>query len=372
MLKSVGIRAIAVNFPETVRTNNYWRKHYPELVATAGQKSLAKNFSPKTSAKNNTSDLWKQEMKPYLSDPFRGAVERRILAPGESSLALQRDAAEVALKAANLSPQDIDLMLVTSMFPEQIVPGDAAFLAGELGLQGAAWNLESTCTSALVSLETACALMQTGRYRNVLVVVSCTYSRFVDPNDTLSFLVGDGAGAFIVSALDQNQGILGSKIIHTNPTCGAFFSEFAVDRAGTPRMFIRASQNAGKVFRNVFLNFLRDCCFGAIAEAGLNLEDIDFFVFNTLVPWYGSLFTRALGIDPKRTIDTNSLYGNIGVVSPVANLYHAAQSKKICKDDLILIYTFGATGSAGAIVVKWGEVALGAMPIAHPHYLRAA
>lgn len=119
-----------------------------------------------------------------MSDPFRGTVERRVVSQDETSLSLEYQAAIDVLQAAKLQPEDIDLMLVTSLFPEQVTPGNAAFLAGQLGLTSAAWNIESTCTSVLVSLQTACSLVRTGEYRNVLVVVSSTYSRYTDENDT--------------------------------------------------------------------------------------------------------------------------------------------------------------------------------------------
>ncbi|MBD2182377.1 3-oxoacyl-ACP synthase III family protein [Planktothrix sp. FACHB-1355] len=362
----VGIKSIAVSFPKTIRTNNYFRQNYPELVEKAEHKSLARAFSPAESLNNKDVDLWAKAMNPYLSDPFRGAVERRVLGLDESSLTLEYDAAMKALEAAKLFPEDIDLMLVTSMFPEQIVPGNAAFLAGKLGLQGAAWNLDSTCTSSLVALQTACSLVRTGEYCNVLVVASSAFSRFIDENDTLSFLVGDGAGAFVVGKLKTNQGILSSKIIHSSETCHAFFNELAVDSHGNPRMFIRAGNKANKMFSDVFVKFCRLCCEDAIAHAGVTLDEIDFFVFNTNTAWYSSVYTQALGIDPERTINPNPVYGNIGAASPIVNLYHASQLSKIRENDLVLIYTFGGTSTAGAIVMRWGDVALGLTPASSP------
>ncbi|MEC4813186.1 MAG: 3-oxoacyl-[acyl-carrier-protein] synthase III C-terminal domain-containing protein [Scytonema sp. PMC 1069.18] len=354
---AVGIQAIALNFPSIIRTNDYYRENYPELVAKAEQKTLAKLFVP-----DNDEDIWSQEVAPYMTDPFRGTVERRVVAPEETSLTLEYRAAIDALEAAKLSPDDIDLMLVTSLFPEQVTPGNAAFLAGKLGLKGAAWNVESTCTSALVSLQTACALVKTGQYRNVLVVVSTTYSRYTDENDTLAFLSGDGAGAFIVGELKPNQGILGTKIANTSATCGAFYNEFTTDEHGNVKMFIRGGKGASRMFNETTVKFIHLCCHGAIADAGLTLEQINFFVFNTPSAWYSKVCTRALGIDPERTINLNPLYANIGPTFPVANLYHAAYARKIQENDLVLVYTMGSSSNAGASVMRWGDVALGPAP----------
>ena len=83
MYYPVGIRSIALSFPSIIRTNDYYQEKYPELIAESEQKSLARLFSLSDSTPSNKFDL---EMMPYLKDPFRGTVERRVLGPGESSL----------------------------------------------------------------------------------------------------------------------------------------------------------------------------------------------------------------------------------------------------------------------------------------------
>lgn len=359
----VGIRSIAVNFPSVVRTNDYWRKNYPELVAQAEQRTLARLFKPaESTANNNEHDLWSQAVTPYLKDPFRGTIERRVLGSDESSLMLEERAAREALDAAKLSTDEVDLMIVTTLFPEQISPGNASYLARQLELRCPAWNLESTCSSALVALQNACALVQTGEYRNVLVVISCIYSHFVDEDDTLSWFMGDGAGAFVVGSLKPNQGILGTKIVHTQATCGSFFNELTTDVQGKPRMRIQTGKDASKQLGSTAVEYVRSCCSGAIAAAGVTLEEIDFFAFNTPTAWYASLCAQALGIDPERTLNLYPQYANIGPVLPIANLYHAAQSGKIHENDLVLVYTIGSASTAAATVMRWGEVALGSMP----------
>ncbi|MDZ8069331.1 MAG: 3-oxoacyl-ACP synthase III family protein [Nostoc sp. DedQUE08] len=360
----VGIRSVALNFPSIVRTNDYWQQNYPELVTEAESRTLAKLFKPAEPAVNQKEQdlLWSEAIRPYLSDPFRGTVERRVLAPGETSLALEYGAARSALEAAELSTDEVDLMIVTTLFPEQIAPGNASYLARKLGLNCPAWNLESTCSSALVAMQNASALVQTGEYRNVLVVISCIYSHFVDEDDTLSWFMADGAGAFLVSTLKPNQGVLGTKIVHTQATCGAFFNELVTDANGLPRMRIQTGESASKQLGGTSVHLVRTCCEGAIASAGVSLDDIKFFAFNTPTAWYANLCARSLGIDPDRTINLYPYYANIGPVLPIANLYYGAQSKKIRENDLVLVYTIGSASTAAATVMRWGEVKLGTLP----------
>jgi 3-oxoacyl-[acyl-carrier-protein] synthase-3 len=356
----VGIRSLALTLPSIRRTNDYYRDKYPELVEQAEQKSLARLFSLAGSSPINEFDL---EMTPYLSDPFRGTIERYVLGEGESSLTLEYQAAKNALQAAKLSPDDIDLMLVASIWPEQVGFGNAAFLAGQLGLKGAAWNLDGACGVTPVALQTACALVRAGEYRNVLVVISCTYSRFFDEDDTVSWCMSDGAGAFVVSSLELNQGVLATKTIHTSILCDTLIPQLTQDKHGNPQLRMKVGKSANRLFREMSVDLLRTCCEGAVAAAGITFKEVDFFLFNTATAWFANFCTGVLGINQERTINLYPQYANIGPVLTVANMYYAAMLGKIRENDLVLIYGFGVTGVASASVMRWGKVALSPAPL---------
>lgn len=359
MNHSIGIRSLAVSFPNIIRTNDYWLEKFPQLMQQAPRK--ARLFKSASTEEEHGLDIWSQAVAPYLSDPFRGNVERRVVDANESSLILEYRTAKDAIAAAQLLPGEIDLTIVASLFPEQVGHGNAAYLAHQLELQCPAWNLESTCSSALVALQNAQALILTGAYRNVLVVVSHISSKTVHAEDTLSWAMGDGAGAFIVTEVQSNQGILGTKIVNTAATSGAYLHELVTDTQGNPKIRTRVGANASTLAETA-VDFVRTCCEGAITAAGVTLDQIDFFAFNTPTAWYANVCTQALGIDPERTINLYPRYANIGTVFPIANLYHAAQSGKICQNDLVLVYTNGASATAAATVMRWGDVALGVAP----------
>ena len=360
MDRPVGIRSLALSFPNLIRTNDYWIEKSPNLVAQNKPRRV-RLPRPAEPSDNSGLDIWSQEVAPYLPDPFRGSIERRVLAPDESALMLEYQAAKDALDAAQLSPDQVELAIVASLFPEQIGPGNAAYLAHKLELNCPAWNLESTCSSAIIALQNAGALVRSGEYRNVLVVVSHIGSNSVDEEDTLSWSIGDGAGAFVVDSLQPNQGILGTKIVPTAATCGAYSYELVTDAQGKARMRTRTGENASMLAETA-VDFVRNCCEGAAAAAGVTLDQIDFFAFNSPTAWYASVCTRALGINPERTINLYPRYANIGPVFAIANLYHAAQSGKIRENDLVLVYTNGAAATAAATVMRWGDVALASVP----------
>jgi 3-oxoacyl-[acyl-carrier-protein] synthase-3 len=94
MLQPVGIRSIAVSFPSIIRTNDYYRENYPELVARVEQKTLSRVFSPADSTPKNEFEL---EMMPYLSTPFAAVSSDGCLLPVRLALTISYSAAKDAL-----------------------------------------------------------------------------------------------------------------------------------------------------------------------------------------------------------------------------------------------------------------------------------
>src|SRR6516225_7563019 len=127
------MRALAVAYPREIRTNDYFRSKYPEVVESAERRSLAKIWAPPDDAESRV-DAFDAEMAPFLNDPFRGSSRRRVLSEGEGALTLELAAARAALAAGRVTPADVDLVIVGSFLPDTIGTGNAAYLAGELGL----------------------------------------------------------------------------------------------------------------------------------------------------------------------------------------------------------------------------------------------
>lgn len=359
MSDRVGMSALALAFPATVRSNEYWHEHHPDLVQTASEQALAKLWSRQGGADGES--LFERAMAPYASDPFKGARERRVLGPGEGALDLEADALAKVLAASGYEPGDIDLVIVSAMRPDALIVGDAAYLVQRAGLRCPAINLETACSSSVMGLDLACALVETGRHRRIAVVVACTYSREVDVDNTLAWFLADGAGAFIVEAGPRTSRPLGRKSITTAQTCGAFLYEPRITN-GEVEIHMRATKQAGRVLHDTAEPYVRACCLGAADSAGLKLEDIDFFVFNTPTAWYADFCADTLGVSRERTISTYPIYTNIGLALMPANLHAAATQGRIAPGDRVLLYAVGSTSTAMAVIIEWGEVALGPTP----------
>jgi 3-oxoacyl-[acyl-carrier-protein] synthase III len=354
------IRALAVRYPAQVRTNDYFRERFSEIVAGAEQKSLGKIWA-KQSPESAEATVFDAVAAPYMNDPFRGTVRRRILRPGERTLDLESEAAKDALGVAGIGVEDVDLTICSALIPDHVGVGNAAHLAANLGLRGAVWNVETACSSSAVALQVAASFVRSGEYRRVLVVASCSYSREVDESDTLAWFVGDGAAAFLVTETTAADGILSTATIHTAETCNAFSYELGLE-SGKPRIFMRWHADKAAVIRETSDGYLQRCCQEALRKAGNTIKDIDCLLVNTPTAWYARFCAEALGFDPQRTEDTYPLYANCGPVLLPSNMYRACKRGLLKPGSLVLTYTIGSTSSASASVIRWGEVALGRDP----------
>ena len=351
------LRALSVAFPEQVRRNAWWEDNHPQLVANAREATLAKVWAD---FRADATSVYDRAIAKYLDDPFRGTVERRVMGPNDSARSLSARAARQALDAAGLEAGDIDLVLVNALRPDAHVVGDAAYLVRELGMRAPAIDFESACSSALVGLHMASDLLTAGRYRRIMVLTCCTYTRDIDLADSFSWFLGDGAAAFIVERVEGgDEGLLGAHTIPTVETCGAFAYQLElVD--GEPALRIHADKRiAGQSIRDNSEQFLRRCVDGALSEAGVSLADVDFLVCNTPTAWYAEFCANALGLPMSKTVDNYPRFANCGPALWPNNLHTALSEGRVRPGDLVLGYSVGSVSTASAVVLRVGEVGVG-------------
>lgn len=352
-MQNATLTAIGTCFPNEIRTNDWWERRYPKLVANAREATLARVWADHHEPSRSIYDAC---IDRYLTDPFRGTVERRWMGPDDSAQQLELRAAEAALAAGGYGPGDIDLVLVNSLRPDSHVVGDAAYLMCQLGIRAPAINFETACSSAMVGFHLAVDLIRSGRYRRILVIVCSTYTRDVDPGNSFSWFLGDGAAAFVVEpAHAPGFGLLAAHTIPTLETCGIFSYELELVE-GQPRLMIEASRRAGKVIRDHSEGYLRHCVDAALSEAGFGLSDIDFLVVNTPTAWYAEFCATVLGFGLERTVDNYPSYANCGPVLWTNNLRTAVEDGRVQPGSLVLGFSIGSVSTASAVVFRAGRI----------------
>src|SRR5215831_4323415 len=139
-----------------------------------------------------------------------GIRQRRIAGPHETTASLAIQAAQQALECADISPHQINLIIVATSTPEYYFPATACVVQDALGASNAgAFDLSAACSGFIYGLEVASAAIRCGSAQTVLVIGSETLSKVVDWKDRgTCILFGDGAGAFVLQASDTPGGVL--------------------------------------------------------------------------------------------------------------------------------------------------------------------
>ena len=142
-----------------------------------------------------------------------GIKERHIVADNETTCDLAEFAARNAIKAADIDPQSIDLIIVATTTPDKIFPSTACLLQQRLEINGCpAFDVQAVCTGFIYALDIADKYIKTGASKRALIVGAETLSRIVDWTDrSTCVLFADGAGAVILEA-NEEPGILSTHI----------------------------------------------------------------------------------------------------------------------------------------------------------------
>lgn len=274
-------------------------------------------------------------------------------------------ATEVALQNANLKPQDLDLIIQTSVVPDYVYPGVACVLADKLGLTSTpTFSLNQGCAGFVYALSLADQYIKTGTYSTVLVLgAELLSSMFVFNNlgRDMSVLFADGAGAAILvpAAADEPSGLI-SHHLHTDGTLlnklyGELFGTTTFppvvkkkidDDRARPRMEGRAVfVQAVRRFREV----VQEC----LEANKLQIDDIDHFLFHQANVRIMEAVTEGLGIPASKTHINIHKYGNTSAASVPILLHETLEQGHIRHGDLCMLAAFGTGFNWGASLLRW-------------------
>ncbi len=299
----------------------------------------------------NTSDEWITERT--------GIKERRIAEKDESTSDLAYEASKKALKAAGLSPHELDLIIVATMTPDMILPSISCVLQEKLGAKkAAAFDIYAACSGFLFGMSVANAFIRSETYKNVLLVGAEVLSRFTDWEDrTTCILFGDGAGAAVIQRHAGKRGIL-STHLHSD---GSLADLIKVPGGGAqhPASYetIRKRMHFIKMKGNETFKAAVRALEGVVQESldhnKVKPEDIDF-----LVPHQANLriiqaMAQRLNMPMEKVVLTLPRYGNTSAASIPMALDEAVRDGRIRENHLLLFEAFGGGLTWASALVRW-------------------
>ncbi|WP_445283523.1 3-oxoacyl-ACP synthase III family protein [Streptomyces sp. DSM 118148] len=275
-----------------------------------------------------------------------GIHTRHWLSPDQSLAALAERASRQALADSGRSAHEVDHVLVSTITPDRITPGIAPELAARLGAPNPpAVDLNAACAGFLYGLDHACALIESGRARCVLVCAAEALSRITDVTDrSTAVLFGDAAGAVVITRDGSEDGerpcfLLGSDGTHTELLYAD--REERVLRMSGREVYEFAVANMAEQTRKV------------LGARGLGWDDIALFIGHQANARILRAVAAELGVPDDRTLINVDQVGNTSSASIPFALWQARDAGRLRPGDRIVMAAFGAGFVWGAGVVRW-------------------
>jgi 3-oxoacyl-[acyl-carrier-protein] synthase III len=317
-----------------------WGKYVPTKVMT--NEDLAKSV--------DTSDGWIRGMT---------GIGQRYLATKETTASMALYAAQDALEVADVSPSEIDLIIVATATPEHPFPATACLVQDALGASNAgAFDLEAGCSGFVYGLSVATGMIRSGMYDTILIVGSETLSRIVDWKDRATcVLFGDGAGAVLLRGSAQFGGIL-STVLGSDGSGGELLqlpaggSKYPASIDTVTSNLHTIKMNGREVYRFA-TRVMVDAAKQAIARAKIPMGEIDLLIPHQANIRIIDYAAKALKLPPEKVFVNLERYGNTSAASIPIALTEAIEAHRVNPGDHIVFVGFGAGLTWAACAIEW-------------------
>jgi 3-oxoacyl-[acyl-carrier-protein] synthase III len=291
-----------------------------------------------------------------------GIRERRICKTigGEFPSDLAYNATLQALEAANMEPNDIDMILFASVTPDMKLPNTASILQTKLGIENqcACLDIAAACSGFVYGTNMAHAMIQTGMAKTVLVVGSEMLSQEIDWTDRrICILFGDGCGVALFGRSEDESEVL-ATCLGADGTGKEFFQQ-PIGGAVTPltqeHILNREHfmQMKGTEMFKVATRTLAKNAKKVIADAGLQLSDVDWVIPHQANYRIIETTAKLLGIPMDKVVVNIDKYGNTSAATVPMAFHEAVADGRIKRGQIVLFDAFGAGLTHGATLLRY-------------------
>ncbi|MDK0626469.1 ketoacyl-ACP synthase III [Clostridium perfringens] len=287
----------------------------------------------------------------------RTGIERRYISLDENTSDLAVEASKKALSQAGLSAEDIDLIILATVTPDNFTPSTACIVQDKLGAKNAwAFDINAACTGFIYALKLGKSLIRSGEAKNALIIGAETLSKALNWEDRGScVLFGDGAGATVLTSTEEDCGIKcvnvksdGSKgdslVIQGLPLNSPF-----KDRKEVSENYI--NMNGREIFKFA-TKVMEESIVDILEKENIKIEEID-----AIIPHQANLriidyVGKRLGIPREKFVTNLQNYGNTSGASIPIALCEAIDDGKVKRGDNIIMVGFGGGLTWGAALIK--------------------
>ena len=303
-----------------------------------------------------------------------GIEERRFADEGVGTADLALPAATDAIARAGIAKTDLDMIVFATLSPEHAFPGSGVYLQQKLGLCDGpeatfvpALDVRNQCSGFLYGLGTATAMVQSGAARHVLLVGAEVHSAALDLTTrgrAVASLFGDGAGAVVVSATDEDRGIRGWYLGADGRFADALAQKVwdirrrpfvALDADGhgrVPAGDLFAQMEGRQVFRHAVERML-EVLGRACTDQGITPDDIDLFLFHQANLRINQYIAEQLGIPAERLVHNIQRFGNTTAATIPALVAEAERDGRLRPGMKVAMVAFGSGFTWGAAIADW-------------------
>ena len=269
------------------------------------------------------------------------------------------------LEKANVSPDEIDLIVVGTMTPDHFTPSVANLVQHALGCTAAAVDVNAACSGFVYALVTASQFVKTGCSKRALVIGADAMTTVCDPKDVKTYpLFGDGAGAVLLGPADQSSttadepsGILAYRLASDGEQASCLLVPGGGSRQPLSSEVLSERTNFLKMDgRTVFkwaVRLIPDAVIQMLEQSGLQLEDIDLIVPHQANVRIIDAAIESMGIDRGKFVVNLDRFGNTSAASVPIALAEALDDGRIQPGKVVLMLGFGAGLTWGACLFRW-------------------
>lgn len=288
-----------------------------------------------------------------------GIRERRISSSEQASSDLAFEAAKRALEKANISAEQLDMIIVATVTPDMMFPSTACILQEKLGAKrAAALDVSAACTGFLYGITTATQFIANGFYKYILVVGVETLSKITNYKDrNTCVLFGDGAGAALIGEVKDGFGFQSFELgadgsggpLLCQPAGG---SRIPASSESVENDLHYLAMAGGEVFKFA-VRVMNSATEAVLTKAGITKEEIDLLVPHQANKRIIDAAVQRFGLSEEKVAINLDRYGNMSSASIPVALDEAVQSGRVKEGDHIVLVGFGGGLTWGASLLKW-------------------